>query len=300
MQGARRHTARFLGCLGLILAVGSLGACTEYRPVKPIYRPSGQLIGAQPAYVMRHLVLPGETLSELAVDFDVPMPRLAQLNDIDKPFHIYVGQVLIVPVSRAKAQAVVAQRQQTPKVQQASVRPTPKPAPEPLLAGEPTEDIRPVQDAASREATRKAATSDLPNLSGDGFLWPVSGRVVDKFGAKPNGARNDGVNIAATEGAPIHAAENGIVVYAGDSIPGFGQMLLIRHADGYTTAYAHASALLRQVGDTVTRGEVIARVGATGDVASPQLHFQLREGKKAVDPTRHLVDQDTLVASVQD
>ena len=89
------------------------------------------------------------------------------------------------------------------------------------------------------EATGLAAQKSPPPLSGDGFLWPVQGQITSPFGPKPNGARNDGINIRAAEGTPVRAAENGVVVYAGDEIPGYGRMLLISHADGLTTAYAH-------------------------------------------------------------
>ena len=112
--------------------------------------------------------------------------------------------------------------------------------------------------------------------------------MLDEFGVKPDGRRNDGINIAARAGTPVRAAENGIVVYAGSAVPAFGRMLIIRHAGGYLTTYAHNAALLVTVGDRVRRGQIVARVGATGDVARPQLHFQLRAGREPVDPRRLL------------
>jgi len=123
------------------------------------------------------------------------------------------------------------------------------------------------------------------------FLWPVNGKVVSVFGLKDGGQHNDGINIAAPLGTPVRAAENGVVVYAGNELRGFGNLLLIRHADGWVSAYAHCDALLVKRGDQVKRGQVIARVGQTGAVSSPQLHFELRKSGQAVDPTAELGPQ---------
>jgi murein DD-endopeptidase MepM/ murein hydrolase activator NlpD len=122
------------------------------------------------------------------------------------------------------------------------------------------------------------------------FLWPVNGKVVSEFGGKEDGLHNDGINIAAPLGTPVRAAENGVVVYAGNELRGFGNMLLVRHADGWVSAYAHNESLLVARGDTVTRGQTIARVGSTGNVPSPQLHFELRRGTDAVNPRDFLGD----------
>ena len=120
------------------------------------------------------------------------------------------------------------------------------------------------------------------------FLWPVTGKVVSEFGPLADGLHNDGINIAAPMGTPVRAAENGVVVYAGNELRGFGNMLLIRHADGFVTAYAHNESLLVARGDTVERGQIIARVGSSGNVDSPQLHFEIRVGTDAVDPREYL------------
>jgi len=119
----------------------------------------------------------------------------------------------------------------------------------------------------------------------------VNGKIISSFGAKKGGLHNDGINIAAARGAPVRAAENGIVAYAGNELRGFGNLLLIKHADGWTSAYAHNDKLLVRRGDQVRRGQIIARVGSTGSVTSPQLHFELREGSEAIDPLRLLARQ---------
>ncbi|WP_425404736.1 peptidoglycan DD-metalloendopeptidase family protein [Hwanghaeella sp.] len=124
--------------------------------------------------------------------------------------------------------------------------------------------------------------------SKDTFLWPVQGRVISRYGPKAGGLHNDGVNIAAPRGTPVRAAENGVVVYAGSELKGFGNMVLVKHADGYVTAYAHTADILVRRGDQVRRGQAIARVGSSGNVDSPQLHFEIRKGRKAIDPQGRL------------
>lgn len=129
-----------------------------------------------------------------------------------------------------------------------------------------------------------------PRSSGK-FFWPVNGKVISPFGPKEGGQHNDGINIAAPLGTPVRAAENGVVVYAGNELRGFGNLLLIRHADGWVSAYAHCDTLLVKRGAQVKRGQVIARVGQTGNVDSPQLHFELRKDAQAVDPMTVLAPQ---------
>ena len=124
--------------------------------------------------------------------------------------------------------------------------------------------------------------------AGKGFQWPVQGRVVSNFGAKSKGLRNDGINIAARRGAPVVATENGIVVYAGNELRGFGNLVLIKHTGDWVSAYAHNDRLTVQRGDKVRKGQRIAFVGSTGGVTSPQLHFELRKGRRARDPRKYL------------
>ena len=111
---------------------------------------------------------------------------------------------------------------------------------------------------------------------------------MDEYGDKGGGLYNEGVNIATSRGQPVRAADNGVVVYAGGELRGLGNLLLIRHAEGWITAYAHNEALLVGRGDIVSRGQVISRVGDTGNVRSPQLHFEIRKGTRTVNPTRYL------------
>lgn len=120
------------------------------------------------------------------------------------------------------------------------------------------------------------------------FAWPVSGRVIADFGSTNNGGKNDGINIATPLGAPIHASASGTVTYAGDELKGYGNLVLVKHAGGYTTAYAHADRLVVQRGDSVTRGQIIGYSGQTGDVDTPQLHFEIRQATTPVNPRSYL------------
>lgn len=132
------------------------------------------------------------------------------------------------------------------------------------------------------------------------FVWPVRGRIVTRFGPTGRGLHNDGINIAAPRGSTVVAAEAGVVAYAGNELRGFGNLLLIKHADGWITAYAHNEALLVRRGERVRRGQPIARVGQTGNVGQPQLHFELRRGTRAIDPSEHLGSQVTGIEAPPD
>jgi len=156
--------------------------------------------------------------------------------------------------------------------------PTPTPPSAPSTAAS-----APMPDSAARTAVLTP-----PPRSAGRFLWPVEGRVIAGFGPREGGLHNDGINIAAERGTRIRAAENGVVAYAGNELRGFGNLLLIKHADGWTTAYAHADTLLVRRGDRVERGQPIATVGQTGNVDRPQLHFEIRRGPRAVDPRDEL------------
>ncbi len=123
---------------------------------------------------------------------------------------------------------------------------------------------------------------------GGAFLWPVRGHILENYGAGPDGTHNDGINIAAARGAPVQATDAGVVAYAGNELRGYGNLVLIKHPNGWISAYAHCDLILVKTGQKVARGQVIARVGSTGNVTQPQLHFELRRGKRPVDPRDYL------------
>lgn len=146
----------------------------------------------------------------------------------------------------------------------------------------------PASAPAAAKPVETAPVAAVGPASASGFSWPVQGKVILKYGATTDGLRNDGINIAAPAGAPVMASADGTVAYAGNQLRGFGNLVLIRHANGLITAYAHNQSLLVQKGDKVKRGATIARVGSTGNVPTSQLHFEIRKGEEPVDPMKYL------------
>lgn len=154
-------------------------------------------------------------------------------------------------------------------------------------------EVKPAQPTP----TLGTAVPPPPPRSATGFILPVQGRIISAFGPQAGGLSNDGINIAAPKGTPVVAAEHGTVVYAGNELRGFGNMLLVRHADGWLTAYAHLDQMVVTRGARVTRGQHIGNVGMTGNVTSPQLHFEVRQGKQPVDPEKQLGGGSTPTAA---
>jgi murein DD-endopeptidase MepM/ murein hydrolase activator NlpD len=181
------------------------------------------------------------------------------------------------PQEAPRAPATGGPRILNPQAAPAPVRPA---AATPPAATPPTP---PTKVASAGPLTLPAA----PHVAGK-FRWPAKGPLLAGFGKRPDGAHNDGINIAVPAGADIAAAEQGTVAYAGSEIKAYGNLILIRHEGGWVTAYAHASEILVKRGDAVTRGQVIAKAGATGTVDQSQVHFELRQGSKPVDPAPHM------------
>ena len=149
----------------------------------------------------------------------------------------------------------------------------------------------PLPDEALPERALPNAESSSALRSTDGgldFVWPLEGRILARYGQIGDGRRNDGINIAGRRGDPVRAVADGTVAYAGNEIRGFGNLLLIRHADGWMSAYAHNDRVLVRKGERVRKGQVVSEVGSTGNVGGPQLHFELRRGDRFVNPERYL------------
>lgn len=227
-----------------------------------------------------HVVASGETLYSIARRYNMSAQQLIAANSISNPNAIRIGQRLVVS-SSGQALPPVAQlpaSSQTPAQVVASRSYTP---PRPAETQTAVQQTAAIQQVAARN-------DDIAEQTPLQFRWPIRGRVLAGFGVQDNGVRNDGVNIAVPEGASIRAAEEGEVVYAGNELRGFGNLVLVQHRGGYVTAYAHNSRLDVQRGDRVSRGDVIARAGSTGDVDTPQLHFEIRRGTTPVDPGPYL------------
>lgn len=146
--------------------------------------------------------------------------------------------------------------------------------------------IAPKAAAAAPKAVEPVAEAEASNASS--FRWPAQGRVISGFGAKNSSGTNDGINIALPEGTPVRAAEGGTVVHADDALKGYGKLVLVRHPNGFVSVYAHNGELNVKRGESVKKGQVIAKSGQSGNVTSPQLHFEIRKGATPVDPNKHL------------
>ncbi|HSR72022.1 MAG TPA: peptidoglycan DD-metalloendopeptidase family protein, partial [Kiloniellales bacterium] len=254
---------------------------------------------SEPSAGRRHVVARGETLYRIALRNGVTVAELTRLNGLDSPDRIRVGQTLVLPgETAATPDSGPTGTQVAAAARPEPVRATgqgPSPEPDSSTGWSPNAVIAALQssDVASPAAPvpKPASLTALPNPApreGGKFLWPVHGPVVAGYGPKKDGLHNDGINIAAPRGSLVRAAENGVVAYAGNELRGFGNLLLIKHDGGWVTAYGHAEEFLVRRGDRVRRGQPIARVGTTGNVARPQLHFEIREGTRAVDPLRLL------------
>lgn len=189
----------------------------------------------------------------------------------------------------AKADAPESKPRNAPAEASASNQREPAPpaanSSQPVLAAQ--RDVNAAASASGGQSEQKDCEAMLASpmsRSASTFREPVQGLIVAKFGSKDDGSVNDGIDFSVPKGTPVKAAENGVVAYVGNELPGFGNLILVRHADGYVTAYAHNDETLVRRCDTVKRGEVIAKAGATGKVAKPQLHFELRKDSKPIDP----------------
>jgi murein DD-endopeptidase MepM/ murein hydrolase activator NlpD len=151
----------------------------------------------------------------------------------------------------------------------------------------------PAPQAVAPEPPASSNAAPAPSRSGSAFLWPVRGRVLAAYGSKTDGTHNDGINIGAPKGAAVQAADAGIVAYTGNELRGYGNLILVKHPNGWISAYAHCDLVLVKRGEKVVRGQVIARVGSTGNVGEPQLHFELRRGNHPVDPGEFLTPLPT-------
>ncbi len=235
-----------------------------------------------------HVVRRGDTLFAIARAYQIDMNAMARVNRLSPPYLIQVGQHLLIPDQQLAPVAEAPPRPASRPLVTAAAAPLPVAKPTPPAA-RPGPVTKPVVTAS--RPNRPVAPPPPPSRTTSTFAWPVSGKIVSRYGGKADGSRNDGINIAAPRGAPVKAAENGIVVYSGNELKGFGNLLLVKHADGWMTAYAHNELLIVKKGETVRRGQTIGRVGSSGNVSAPQLHFEIRRGSKAVDPVKHLSRQ---------
>jgi murein DD-endopeptidase MepM/ murein hydrolase activator NlpD len=247
--------------------------------------PASKPVAVASAAPSVHVVNHGDTLLSIARRNHVSVAELAKANSLNPRAKLKLGMKLNVP--GAKSAVIVSAAQ---PVAVAAAQPAVVTAPAKMAAADTQQKARlaqagPTAEEPAVETPIKAseATGALPT-----FRWPVRGKVITAYGAKANGKANDGINLAVPEGTPVKAAEDGVVAYSGNELKGYGNLVLVRHSNGYVTAYAHASELLVKRGDTIKRGQIIAKSGQSGEVGSPQLHFEIRKGSSPVDPLQFL------------
>ena len=285
-----------------MIAACSLAACASSSATsKRIeYRPA-------PGSYFSVPVRQGDTVSEIADRYQVHQDDILALNNVRDRNFLRAGSAIRVPayghlsdprLSTRNSQplrnrAVESRPVGKPQTQRTQVaRNVPKPKPKPAAFGQRSPraaPTQPVQRETSWLGDIFSSSETRQTTQRQSFIWPVRGPVISPFGETAGGARNDGINISAPRGTPVRAAGAGTVTYVGNELKGYGNLVLIRHDNGYVTAYAHADTVTVARGDRVTRGQIIAYSGATGDVTRPQLHFELRLNTKPVDPTPFLV-----------
>jgi murein DD-endopeptidase MepM/ murein hydrolase activator NlpD len=234
-----------------------------------------------------HVVAPGETLMALSRKYHKSLGEIARANQIQPHTMVKVGDRIVIPGVGPQASAT----DQVKPPAKAAEAPKPATAPAQKVATVPATPaatptaaaITPVAKDPEPPKTKTDITAAMPK-----FRWPVNGRVITAFGPRPSGQQNDGINVSVPENTPIKAAEDGVVAYAGNELKTYGNLVLVRHSNGYVTAYAHASEILVKRDEPVKRGQIIAKAGQTGNVSAPQLHFEIRKGSTPVDPAPFL------------
>jgi murein DD-endopeptidase MepM/ murein hydrolase activator NlpD len=263
------------------LASNAAPAPVAVQPAPHRYAPPPPTAATAGARANVHVVARGETLMSISRRYHKPVAQIAAANNIAPQAHLKIGDRIFIPGRVAESRAVAPPVPAAPKVAPPHAQ---APAPRPVVTAEAAPAAR-VADAGPRATAVAAPTA----VKAPAFTWPVRGRVIAAFGGLPNGQRNDGIDLAVPVGTDIHAAEDGIVAYAGHELKGYGNLILIRHEKtGFVTAYANTGDILVKRNDHVSRGQVIARSGQSGGVAVPQLHFEIRKGSTPVDPSQYL------------
>ena len=221
-----------------------------------------------------HIVKRGDTLYAISRRYGITPQKLAEYNGIAAPYTLRVGQRLSL-----NGKNNISSTSASPNTYSSNSAQTAK---------RPTTSISNTKSVAQTKTTTFGKTTTVSKTRKTKFAWPVRGTIISKYGTIGKGRANDGINIKAPQGTTVKAADKGTVAYAGNELKGFGNLILVRHDDGWITAYAHNEKLLVKKGQRVVRGEKIATVGTTGGVNSPQLHFEIRAGKNPVNPTAYL------------
>ena len=255
---------------------------TETPDVLKINKPVSGVKSTTRVELQEITVARGDTLYSISRKYSVPVNDLAVMNKLTAPFELSVGQKLCVPDLKSAQKPIKTEKSEVVKVKKETKTVTKK----------ESTSIQPVKVA--KESVKKISSDPskkLPTISARSsskFAWPVRGKILSAYGAKSNGLFNDGINISASRGTAVKAAENGVVAYAGNEVKGMGNLIIIQHSDGWMTVYAHMDSMNVRRGARVKVGQQIGTVGETGKVDSPQLHFEIRKGTKAYNPSSYL------------
>lgn len=203
-----------------------------------------------------HIVQTGNTLWDIANCYKVSVIEIRGLNNLKIKDKIYKGKKLFIPINEKNRN---------------------------LVCKDTSKLIVKVDKRKKKILNKKNIVSNKTD-----YLWPVKGKILSKYGLLAKGLRNDGINISGNKGDPVFASKDGKVVYAGNEIQAFGNLILIKHYDNKTTAYAHLDKIKIKKGQTVKKGEVIAVLGNSGKVSKPQLHFELRDSNGPLNPLKYL------------
>jgi murein DD-endopeptidase MepM/ murein hydrolase activator NlpD len=230
----------------------------------------------------------GETIGAIARAHSVTEQQLLEANNLPDARSLRAGQSLSIPGQAGPKQAMAAATPQTrPAARAGHASASADDAAESTLQeseqAKPSTDVKMATSKQVEPSCEASLSNPLPRM-GKTFRKPVEGLVIGQFGPQRDGTVNEGLTISVPKGTPIKAAENGVVAYVGDELPGFGNLILIRHAEEYVTAYAHADAIMVKKCEVVKRGQTIGTAGVTGDANQPQLHFEIRKNAKPVDP----------------
>jgi len=226
-----------------------------------------------------HTVAKGDTLYSISKRYNVDLTTLSRSNHLQAPYTLSIGQRLAIPGSVGGSDTkTVGKTKSLPKTQ------TQKKSSFSFWKTTPKK----TSSSSSVRKTAPAKTAVVRTYRKNKFAWPLRGSIISKYGTIGKGRNNDGINIKAKLGAAVKAADAGRVAYAGNELKGFGNLILIKHDDGWITAYAHNDRLFVKKGQRVRKGEKIAAAGSTGSVNTPQLHFEIRSGKKALNPLNYL------------
>jgi murein DD-endopeptidase MepM/ murein hydrolase activator NlpD len=284
----REKSFRRIAALALCLTSAALlSACETRQDAREAYsdlyaRPApGSKI--PPATYYTVIVHDGDSLSAISARYNTSPSEIMRINNLSTGDTIHPGEELRVPPTSSTHRAVLREATNN------RLAPAPEYTPNQKIIVRREPDITPRRRTASVAPAPTVAPSSPQSIhSGQtfssGFASPVSGKLIAAFGSTASGERNDGINIAAATGTPIHAAADGVVTYEGNELKGYGNLILITHGEDYVTAYAHANSIGVARGQRVSRGDVIGTVGQTGDVTTPQLHFEVRRDMKPVDP----------------